>query len=926
MLQAYDLGRVCYDDVSLERVDDPLAFRVYPADNGRNNTVPLVRGRPGFFKIELLGDRQRVKQAELLVDLPGDGGDFGSGGDGTPVLYTTSWWRNGEYDAVRGEPLTRTEGRFARFRVPVPASTLAWMGPTLSHCGVTVWVDPGRLPEQGRLFVRAVVDGSELEEKAYRLRILPALERSARPQRFHGFFAFGAFLGEDVPKPLYETVYDMVRAMGVTHLLVYGDQTGQTATPLPWRTYLIERLRADGGTLWAQTPPRAYGGLWTGHGAPTDGPWASRAIAAGKAYFANDDGYYRTIAPHVDGVFWDWEPYGPEKNPCWNDPATLEAFARRTGRPPVEVTTQRVQGELREEFMAFRHWQLGQFMQLWAAHVHEQRPDLQVGICQGSGLPLGDAADYRAYADIPHVVHLPMIYTSGTVPFIERAAALAKALPGGKIMPMTSTMMLSGEGQHPAKQPRTIHFDYLHTALEGLYGISHWPDLDRGMDMEYVWEILRAMAQIARAEPFLFEGVRDPGEVTARPLPESEARIPTAEGEIVLLSPPWDRLARTYRFRHGRDILVAVSNLSPDSPAAVEVSVRGAAEGDWQAYDPVSGAALVPEGRRTWPAGELQRGILFEVPPQAVGMLVISPDAPSAGGGAAVSEATVRARFEERRRAAQATGSIAAIRSGELVIDWQDMTGDGRPEIRLASPDQQLGLDRGTGMLSSWRVKGRGEDLVHRFEDGGACMDQFWWPPEGRTASSTEARYEVVSREAAGGRARVTFRRTFSEAALSGLVLEKTYSIAETGTALEVKVSVRNESPAPFIDFSYRFHNRLALGEQPTLELSTAGGPLTFDGADQPNEVWAPLAGIPADQSDLAMVNQGPAAGVLDKPVFALGEPGGAKITVTAEPSLLQVYRWRSGARYTLEWMYQRQRVPAGQGWTTGTRLEYEVP
>jgi hypothetical protein len=74
------------------------------------------------------------------------------------------------------------------------------------------------------------------------------------------------------------------------------------------------------------------------------------------------------------------------------------------------------------------------------------------------------------------------------------------------------------------------------------------------------------------------------------------------------------------------------------------------------------------------------------------------------------------------------------------------------------------------------------------------------------------------------------------------------------------------------------------------------------------------------------MVNQGPAAGVLDKPLFALGEPGGAKITVTAEPSLLQVYRWRSGARYTLEWMYQRQRVPAGQGWTTGTRLEYEVP
>ena len=74
------------------------------------------------------------------------------------------------------------------------------------------------------------------------------------------------------------------------------------------------------------------------------------------------------------------------------------------------------------------------------------------------------------------------------------------------------------------------------------------------------------------------------------------------------------------------------------------------------------------------------------------------------------------------------------------------------------------------------------------------------------------------------------------------------------------------------------------------------------------------------------MTAQGPPAGVLDRPVFSLAEPQGARISVTAEPSLLQVYRWRSGARYTLEWMYQRQRVPAGQGWVTDMQLEYKPP
>lgn len=61
---------------------------------------------------------------------------------------------------------------------------------------------------------------------------------------------------------------------------------------------------------------------------------------------------------------------------------------------------------------------------------------------------------------------------------------------------------------------------------------------------------------------------------------------------------------------------------------------------------------------------------------------------------------------------------------------------------------------------------------------------------------------------------------------------------------------------------------------------------------------------------------------------FTLGDPPGPRVTVHADPgTLLQVYRWwdgTEGGRYTLEWMYRKQKLMTGEMWTTKFGVEVE--
>lgn len=476
--------------------------------------------------------------------------------------------------------------------------------------------------------------------------------------------------------------------------------------------------------------------------------------------------------------------------------------------------------------------------------------------------------------------------------------------------------MVVDKGWPASTSPRQIYFQFVVSALSGSIGCSHWPDLGRGFDMEYVWEVSRAMRDIACVEPFLFDGKRDPGQVVVTPLPENEARIKTAKGEVLVTSPQWDRFALCYAYRLKKRTLVSVCNMNTEKPATVRVRL-GDAEGDgWSVYDPVTQVGLVPAKGKIWPASRLKQGILYEVAPASLGMLVIARDAPKRDFKGEIREADVRRRFEKRCAEATSKGGLASIGAGELEINWADMDGDGNAEIRMASKHQELGLGP-SGNLWSWHVRGRAGDLVSHFDGGGACQDRFWWPEPARTSEDQHGAYELISREIKGGRATVTFRRALSHYTLGGLILEKSYSITENAPRFDVRITIRNESPEVH-EFSYWSHNCFHVGATPTLMLTTQDGPMTFSGETQPREVWAVRSGLSAAQAPLI---SGRGKLRITKPTFVLGDPDEVHLFISTDPdSLLQVYRWWDGTgsgRYTMEWMYQKQSLATGKIWTT---------
>ncbi len=863
LLRGSNIGEVNYDDVAFTRVEAPLVLRLYPAEYGRANTVRLLRDAPNFIHIALIGDRRRIKQpAEVQLDLPEGIGDFGLLGGGAPL--------------VRG-------GRpYRRFRVPAPSETLARLKRTVSHCYLTVWLDGAKMPQSGTMYYRPVVDGQALQEKQAKIEALPPLPKGPRPRRFHSFFCWGTF--STVPPKLYPAAYDMLRGMGIDRHLA-------TARPDGWRKYVQDRLRADGGKLWANIPYSVVKAM-------RRKGWETRIITQGKSFFEIAGDHYRQLAPKVDGVFWDWEPANAIRNPLRDDPATVAAFAKKEGLDPRTLTMDRLKGELRERFLAFRTWQLGQVVRLWAQYVHGRWPDFTIAICQGSGMPPDRGVDYREYNDIPRLVHLPMIYTSSAMSFAKNVAGMREYLPRATLFPMTSTGMVVDSGWIASKPPRGIYFDFVTSALNGSVGCSHWPDLGRGFDMEYVWEVSRAMRDIACVEPFLFDGARAPQHVRVTPLPENEARIKTAKGEVVIASPQWDRFALSYAYRLKERTLVSVCNMHADKPATVQVRVGDAAGDGWSVYDPVAKAALVPTQGKTWPAARLRQGILYEVPPESLGMLVIARDAP-AGLRRETREADVRRRFEARRKEAKSKGDLTSLRAGELEINWADMDGDGNAEVRIASKHQALGIGP-SGNLWSWRVRGWEGDLVNRFDGGGACQDMFWWPEAARASQDKRGDYELVTREVKGGRATVVFRRALTHYALGGLVIEKSYAITKDAPRFEVRVTVRNESPEVH-EFSYWSHNCFRVGATPSLTITTQGGTQTFSGERQPREIWAARPGLSPDQA--ALVSKRSSLQIT-KPTFVLGKPGQMQLWVSTDPkSLLQLYRWWDGTKrgqYTL--------------------------
>lgn len=322
-----------------------------------------------------------------------------------------------------------------------------------------------------------------------------------------------------------------------------------------------------------------------------------------------------------------------------------------------------------------------------------------------------------------------------------------------------------------------------------------------------------------------------------------------------------------------------------EKPATVRVRIADARGEEWFVYDPVNGLALVNDRNEKWSGEKLGEGILYEVAPLSLGMLVISPQPPERGFRGKMKEADVKRGLEQRRDRAEKTSDLSTLRRGTLEVGWADADGDGTAEVRLASKHQELAFGP-SGNLWSWRVGSH--QLVSRFAGVGACVDQFWLPEEARSSEESRAEYKLLKRETERGRASVTFRRKVTHPSVAGLVIEKTYTIRKNSPQVEVRVRIQNESP-DITEFSYRSKNCFRVGNTPTLSFTSNQGRRIFSGEQQPREIWVARDKLPSDQ--LSLLSRSTGLRVVS-PQFTLGHPDRAHILATTElDKLLQLYR-----------------------------------
>ncbi len=573
-LQAKKAGLAYFDNLSLTRCEDNILLRIYPAEFARNNSVPLIRNMPSFLKIMLSGDKSKVNgEVKIIIDMPENIGDFGLLGGGKKIT-------------IHGQ-------KSVRYEVAVPPATIKRMKKTTGHAAVMLWFDVTKSSKPGNVYYRVAINGKLGFEKQVTVKLLDKISDGRRPKRFKSIFFWGTFANASTPKKLYQPLYKMIKSMGITDYLITS-----TTAPEGWIKYVIDHIKQDGGSIWANTPR----GFSFGH--------ETERIARGTKGVDDSCGdYYRQLRVKIDTVSYDYEPANAQKNPRWDDEQTKKAFAEKFGYKLADLTREKIKGELKEQWLTFRTWQIGEALRIWAKYVHSLNPELNIAVSQGDGYPTYKYVDYAVYADIPKLINMPQIYTGKPIGVINNIIAMQQHYKKPRLFPIVTSYMVADKGWKAQNSPKNIYSYYTSAAMLGCMGCAHWPDIQRGMDMEYIWEVARAMGDIAYLEDYAYDGK-----------PINDVVIEFANNEI-----NWqeNHLFRAYRLK-GK-ILLAFNNLSENNIATVKLKLSNLAKNNWLIIDPVSKKPLLNSKNNSWTNEQLANGITLTIPAATLKMLEFRP-------------------------------------------------------------------------------------------------------------------------------------------------------------------------------------------------------------------------------------------------------------------------------------------------------------
>lgn len=855
-----------------------------------NNVAPVMFG--------LSGDAAKLTYPLLFeLDVP-------------PAVRLYSIWNLREVQASadgRRYAIELTQEDVARkLRLENGLSPVAW---------IAVWAEINEQIAGSRMEWRFCAGEETYSAQTAELVVKPALPEEQHANGFDLLFSWQLHL--DVPKELWERVFQLYRACGINCLLRDSDEK-----PGSWREYLARRLKEDGGKNIFNSAPGwpGVGEALRSHGED----WLLNIAEQGADGIRQLDQRFGTALPaEMDAFYWDAEFINPYSLPYGK--ATLAAFAGKLGLDPQQVTVQSVKTTYAEQYRSYCMDDLaGKVIQAWAECMKGLKPGIPIIAQQGDGAN-GRGQDIASY-DVEGIAHAPMIYQSSAKAWVDMME-LTSEYARQPLMPTTTTGLLRERGRYANRSPESLRMDILATAMLGEAGLCFWPDLRRQMDANYMWNLARASTNIRSVEEFFKHGNRIDQKVGVGGLAESESEVIIRGKRLSLRYPEWRTFLFHRAFQINKERLVAVLNLNEEKTAYATVSAKLNWPADnYHVHDAVSGTQMLPsDDRETWNLSELGRGVLVEIPPLEAVFLRMSRE-PPASVTRRITVRQTQLAYEQLREKSEGTEQGGELEQGNLKITWDDIDNDGTLDALLVSPAQKVWITTSGGRIWACEPGADSRVRIPWGENFGMGMDLFWMPEGARWNTSPAAIYRIVERGFKGNRAYVTLQHTVSTKLVPGLAITKTYSIDESHPDIHVLARLANESPEPLITFSYWSHNVLGLSLQDRFVYPTETGVHVHEKirSARDTNLFAHKDGLP--EAMVGFASRPNLAPITGDWFGAWDEQTGNAVTVTLDKdALMQIYRWstKAGDKYSLEWMYQPVELGSLESWETEFTFRY---
>lgn len=503
------------------------------------------------------------------------------------------------------------------------------------------------------------------------------------------------------------------------------------------------------------------------------------------------------VQKKFDKAFCNWEPTGPNRWPGYNDPATILAFKKQQGIQ-VDLTEEVIKTHYRDLYERFRMEQIARPIVALSNMIKSANPAMPFGVIAGSGL--SRPVDYRIYNAVADT-HSPMIYQPTPLRYARNLLAMLKStqVPADKFWPVISVGWPQA-GVH-RKSPRELLLDTVVTAAAGCSGISHWPTVHR--EDALLYGIYQGLSLIAPVEDFFLDG-ESISDISISGLPYEEEKVRLGSGDLLMLHPNWQLNLIHFAHKLHDEYVITLLNYDHSESAFVEI------------HSPeINHYYLINQQSKSYQTVDSQGKAIVHVAAQSPEIWLATSNKEKTSGYKFIDANEVETDFQSARAdflKKKKAGAIAMGTKGKLSVSYALHKFDANNEqlcLQVETPEQKFMLDANGGRIINWTVSGT-ENFVtdNRLGLGGICKDLFWLPDNARWSGDESQQYTLMSVDNDGKRVKVVYEVGLKKA-LSGISIEKTYTVPVDGTNVNINIILRNDNvdSAPMI--SYWSHNMI---------------------------------------------------------------------------------------------------------------------